>query len=490
MYCHVLPYCLLDHLLQAGTDVILSKRTRRFKYQAMSSKQVTNVTSHGHASSKPPHHNISQYTDQIMSQHVTTCYCIRTVTLWSSLNIFFDLWIPFIYVHLSSPGSTVCGAPKPLCCELQAESAAATSLASLKILKLGTYRSIGKKTNILWTFMKTIDKYWNGMGEDIAMGRRRFAIWGYMRIWMNCCQPHTIHYPTLESSNQPEFHQKKPQSRSVRWSLCPKMKMSQNVPRWSKMSHWPVLPRLPPCTFLQLWINKQKRSRKSCRWEVTIWKSCMSHRSSARTLWRIGHIQLTCIKSSPPSALARPQRHPQKHKHVWNVAQISTCPKCLEMLSGSESPQSSKAPTRGDRLRSDIVQSEMSVPQILHVEWNFKATCTTQAMLLAPWKLLIPCGLFASRVIQSIFEANSLCFSAYLVSPVFTLFSPRFTEVTWGLGKSRAARGNGIGRWADEQMLLREATDFQRPNAINLHILMIHVFSVLSAVSLCEVTSL
>jgi hypothetical protein len=26
------------------------------------------------------------------------------------------------------------------------------------------------------------------------------------------------------------------------------------------------------------------------------------------------------------------------------------------------------------------------------------------------------------------------------------LFSPRFTEVTWGLGKSRAARGNGIGR--------------------------------------------
>lgn len=83
-YCHVLPYCLLDHLLQAGTDVILSKRTRRFKCQAMSSKQVTNVTSHGHgghASSKPPHHNISQYTDQIMSQHVTTCYCIRTVTL-------------------------------------------------------------------------------------------------------------------------------------------------------------------------------------------------------------------------------------------------------------------------------------------------------------------------------------------------------------------------------------------------------------------------
>lgn len=84
MYCHVLPYCLLDHLLQAGTDVILSKWTQRFKCQAMSSKQVTNVKSHGHhghASSKPPHHNISQYTDQIMSQHVTTCYCIRTVTL-------------------------------------------------------------------------------------------------------------------------------------------------------------------------------------------------------------------------------------------------------------------------------------------------------------------------------------------------------------------------------------------------------------------------
>jgi len=125
-----------------------------------------------------------------------------------------------------------------------------------------------------------------------------------------------------------------------------------------------------------------------------------------------------------------------RSRHVRNVL------KC----SGSEPPQSSKAPTRGDRLRSDIVQSEMSVPQILHVEWKFKATCTTQAMLLAPWKLLIPCGLFASRAIQSIFEANSLCFSAYLVSPVFTLFSPRFTEVTWGLGKSRAARGNGIGR--------------------------------------------
>lgn len=149
------------------------------------------------------------------------------------------------------------------------------------------------------------------------------------------------------------------------------------------------------------------------------------------------HIGLTCIKKQSSKCTRSTSETP---------AETQACLKCLEMLSGSEPPQSSKAPTRGDRLRSDIVQSEMSVPQILHVEWKFKATCTTQAMLLAPWKLLIPCGLFASRVIQSIFEANSLCFSSYLVPPVFTLFSPRFTEVTWGLGKSRAARGNGIGR--------------------------------------------
>lgn len=326
--------------------------------------------------------------------------------------------------------------------------------------------------------MKTIDTYWNGMGEDITMGRRWFAIWGYMRIWMNCCQPHTIPHSNLQINLN-----------STKKTLKADQSDGRCVPRWSKMSHWPVLPRLPPCTFLQLWINKQKRNRKSYRWEVTIWKSCMSHQSSARTqdgsaissshalkaVLQMYSLDLRDTRRNTSMSEMLP-----RSRHVRNVL------KC----SGSEPPQSSKAPTRGDRLRSDIVQSEMSVPQILHVEWKFKATCTTQAMLLAPWKLLIPCGLFASRAIQSIFEANSLCFSAYLVSPVFTLFSPRFTEVTWGLGKSRAARGNGIGRWADEQMLLREATDFQRPNAINLHILMIHVFSVLSAVSLCEVTSL
>ena len=160
------------------------------------------------------------------------------------------------------------------------------------------------------------------------------------------------------------------------------------------------------------------------------------------------------------------------------------------MLSGSESPQSSKAPTRGDRLRSDIVQSEMSVPQILHVEWKFKATCTTQAMLLAPWKLLIPCGLLhpelSSRSLkQTVCVFRRIWFHQF--SHCFHHVSPKSPG---DLARAEPRGEMGLG---DEQMsrcCFAKQQIFQRPNAINLHILMIHVFSVLSAVSLCEVTSL
>ena len=427
MYCHVLPYCLLDHLLQAGTDVILSKWTRRFKCQAMSSKQVTNVTSHGHgghASSKPPHHNISQYTDQITSQHVTTCYCIRTVTLWISFSSVFDqslisLWSVFdllsssmfILVHLA-PRCAVRQNLRAVSSRLKAQRPQAWPLWNLEHIgkkafdmKNGILINYWNWKHIMKTILINIEMGWVRTSQCDAGGLQFEDIWGYEWIAASL-----THYPRLESSNQPEFHQKKPQSRSARW-----------VPRWCPKTSQDD-PRCPTGLFFQGCLLALFYSRNIVVRVVDgKWPSgshvchTMSHLSSAGTLWRIGHIQLTCIKSSPLNVLARPQRHPQKHKHVWNVL------KCLEMLSGSEPPQSSKAPTRGDRLRSDIVQSEMSVPQILHVEWKFKATCTTQAMLLAPWKLLIACGFFA-WVIQSIFEASSLCFSSYLVSPVFTLF--------------------------------------------------------------------
>ena len=65
-------------------------------------------------------------------------------------------------------------------------------------------------------------------------------------------------------------------------------------------------------------------------------------------------------------------------------------------------------------------------------------------------------GLFASRVIRSdpVFEAV-YAFRIFSFS-WFHHMSPRFTEVTWGLGKIRAPRGNGeMSRWrANEQMLL------------------------------------
>ena len=49
---------------------------------------------------------------------------------------------------------------------------------------------------------------------------------------MNCCQPHTIHYPTLESSNQPEFHQKKT---SKQISQMVAVSQDEDVPKRPKM---------------------------------------------------------------------------------------------------------------------------------------------------------------------------------------------------------------------------------------------------------------
>ena len=180
-----------------------------------------------------------------------------------------------------------------------------------------------------------------------GMRRQRFEIWGYMRGYESVASPRLSHTRIFKSY------------RTLQWFCLKDPQISQMVPKMMSQD----FPRCPTGLFFQgcllalfssFFSNTQERSRcsrKSCgKWpsgsHVTL-----SHLSSARTLSWIGHIQLTWKAVLQMYSLDLRSR---------NVRHVLKC--CL--ATGSN-PQSSKAPTRGDRLRSDIVQSTLSVPQIL-----------------------------------------------------------------------------------------------------------------------------